>query len=206
MQFLAAPLHLLKFQVFQSIGGYYWYRRLRGWEVDANEFGRKSYGQNYALKKPTRDPEELAPLLMKLTEKMGRRLRRSGHAARGVHVGCLYTDMTYWHQGRLSEQELYTTAELYRQVQFLFNRQHERKVVVSLGVSCYGLVPAASAQLSLFDAPVDRLRKVSDAVDKMNDRYGEFVVTPATMMGMDKVIIDRIPFGHSRELEALYAT
>ena len=88
----------------------------------------------------------------------------------------------------------------------MFNRQPERKAVVSLGVSCYGLVPAASAQLSLFDAPVDRLRKVSDAVDKMNDRYGEFVVTPATMMGMDKETIDRIPFGHSRELEDLYAT
>jgi DNA polymerase-4 len=56
LQFLSAPLHLLKFRVFQSIGGYYWYRRLRGWEVDATEFDRKSYGQNYALKNlpPTR--------------------------------------------------------------------------------------------------------------------------------------------------------
>jgi hypothetical protein len=167
MQFLAAPLYLLNFRVFQSIGGYFWYRRLRGWEVDATEFGRKSYGQNCTLKKPTRDLEELAPLLMKLTEKMGRRLRRSGQAARGVHVACLYTDMTYWHQGRMSEQGLYTTADLYRHVQHLFNRQPERKVVVSLSVNCNGLVPAQSAQLSLFGAPVDRLRKVSDAVDKM---------------------------------------
>ncbi len=34
----------------------------------------------------------------------------------------------------------------------------------------------------------------------MNNRYGEFVVTPAIMMGMENVIIDRILFGHSQEL------
>ena len=53
---------------------------------------------------------------------------------------------------------------------------------------------------------VNQLGKGSDAVDRMNDRYGEFVITPATMKGMDKVIIDRILFGHSRELEDLYAS
>jgi nucleotidyltransferase/DNA polymerase involved in DNA repair len=130
-------LQLLKFRVYQSIGGYNWYRRLRGWEVDATEFEHKSYGQNYALKKPITDPEELAQLLMKLTEKMSRRLRRSGHAAGGVHVGCLYNDMTYWHQGRMNEQELYTTPELYRQEQLIFRQQPVRKVIVSLGVNCY---------------------------------------------------------------------
>jgi hypothetical protein len=32
-------------------------------------------------------------------------------------------------------------------------------------------------------------------MDKINDKYGEFVITPALMMGMDETIIDRIAFG-----------
>src|SRR3954469_2918645 len=33
LEFLAAPLPLLKYQVFRSINGYYWYLRLRGHEI-----------------------------------------------------------------------------------------------------------------------------------------------------------------------------
>jgi hypothetical protein len=31
-----------------------------------------------------------------------------------------------------------------------------------------------------------------------SDKYGEFVITPALMMGMDDTIIDRIAFGGSQ--------
>ena len=38
-------------------------------------------------------------------------------------------------------------------------------------------------------------RAVTGAMDKINDKYGEFVITPALMMGMDEVILDWIAFG-----------
>jgi hypothetical protein len=44
----------------------------------------------------------------------------------------------------------------------------------------------------------------AEAMDKINDKYGEFVITPALMMGMDDTIIDRIAFGGVKELEELY--
>jgi hypothetical protein len=81
----------LKKQVFQSILGYYWYLRLRGHEIDAVDFQRKSFGNTYALQKQTNDPREQARLLMKLCEKTGRRLRRAKYSAQGVHVACVYT-------------------------------------------------------------------------------------------------------------------
>jgi hypothetical protein len=34
--------------------------------------------------------------------------------------------------------------------------------------------------------------------------YGEFIITPALMMGTDETIIDRISFGGVKELEELY--
>ncbi|MBV8891348.1 MAG: hypothetical protein JO266_05125 [Acidobacteria bacterium] len=41
-------------------------------------------------------------------------------------------------------------------------------------------------------------------MDRINDRWGEFVVTPALMMGMDDIILDRISFGGVKELRELY--
>jgi hypothetical protein len=65
--------------------------RLRGHEIDQVDFARKSFGNTYALGKQTNDPRELAKLLMKLCEKTGRRLRKAGYTAQGVHVSCVYT-------------------------------------------------------------------------------------------------------------------
>ena len=38
--------------------------------------------------------------LMKFCEKTGRRLRRAKYSAQGVHVSCVYTDLSWWHTGR----------------------------------------------------------------------------------------------------------
>lgn len=144
--------------------------------------------------------------MMKLCEKMGRRLRRTGQAAQGIHVALLYNDYTYWHRGRLMDNEMYTTTELYRAAQLIFNQQPQPKTVAKLSVSCYGLASSEKVQMSLFDEPAPKLRRASDAMDKINDRYGEFVITPAIMMDMDNNVVDRIAFGGVKELEDLYAT
>ena len=205
LQFLEAPSSLLKNQVFQSICGYYWYKRLRGWEVDDIDFERKSFGQDYALGKQTADPQELSRIIMKLCEKMGRRLRKSGFAAQGIHVAVVYKDYTFWHRGRMMHQEMYSTIELFRGAQLIFNQQPERKVVAKVSVSCYCLSPSNKVQMSLFDTGDSKARKVSDALDSINNKYGEFVITPALMLGMDNTVVDRIAFGGVKELEDIYA-
>ncbi len=194
LEFLAAKEAFLRKQVFKSIVGYYWYLRLRGFEIDDVEFKRKSFGQDYALGEKTADPEKLSRLIMKLCEKMGRRLRRSGQAAQGVHLGIVYTDGSYWHRAKKFSRVLFTTQDLFIKALWIFNQQPERKVVAKLSVSCFDLVPAKSLQESLFDF-FDKKLKVSLAMDKINDRYGEYVITPALMMGMKDLVVDRVAFG-----------
>jgi hypothetical protein len=63
------------------------------------------------------------------------------------------------------------------------------------------LVPHHNEQLEMF---ASRSHAVAEAMDRINDKYGEFVITPALMMGMDDTIIDRIAFGGVKELEELY--
>lgn len=69
----------------------------------------------------------------------------------------------------------------------------------SPALRCYALARAPHPQLTLLDAPPDRAHQLSDALDRLNDRYGEFVVTPALMMGMDNLILDRIAFGRVKD-------
>ncbi len=204
LNFFNASIEKLQKQVFRSIVGQYWFYKLRGFEMDDIDSSRKSYGQTYSLKKATDEPRELAPLLMKLCEKMGRRLRHSGFMARGLHLSCLYKEGTFWHKSKLFRSSLYTTPELFEKTMLLFNYQPERKVVINLAISCFALQSIEREQLSLFETNQFRKRMLARAVDNINDRYGEYVLTPALMMGMDELIIDRVAFGGVKELEDLY--
>jgi len=185
----------LKKQVFQSIVGHYWYLKLRGYETDIYDSKRKSFGQEYSLGKKTNDSEKLASLIMMLTEKMGRRLRASEKAAYGIHIGLIYSDWTFWHKGKKFTEPLYTTPELFRKIMHIFALQSGRKIVTKISVSCFDLIDIKYLPLGLFDGDVEKKRKTSLAIDKINDRYGEYVVTPALMMKSKKTILDRIAFG-----------
>ncbi len=204
VEFLQATVQKLKVEVFQSINGWYWYVRLRGHEVDDVEFKRKSYGQDYALAKKSSDKQELSRIVMKLCEKMGRRVRKAGKSAHGIHLGFLYDDGSYWHRGRKVNSPLYSTHDFFVKAMWIFNQQPERKTVSHISVSCYDLDNDSRSQMELFETIEQKWSKITESIDKMNDRYGEYVVTPALMMGMDDLVLDRISFGAVKELEDLY--
>jgi len=87
---------------------------------------------------------------------------------------------------------LYTTRDIYIKALRLLNGSGYAKLVRNLAVSVYDLIPSTSEQLELFGS---HTHKVAEAMDKINDRWGEFVITPALMMGMGDIILDRISFG-----------
>lgn len=205
IEFFEASIQTLKHTVFKSICGYYWFMRLRGWEIDVFDSSRKSFGQSYALSKQTDDKKELSRLIMKLTEKMGRRLRADGFEAYGNHLSMLYTDGTYWHHGHKFPRATGISPELYRRTMLLFAKT-QAKTVRTLAVSCFDLIKQERNQMTLFDDGDEKSEKLQSAVDHINDRFGEFVMTPALMMGMDDLILDRIAFGGVRDLEELYSS
>ena len=59
-------------------------------------------------------------------------------------------------------------------------------------------IPSANEQLEIFASPT---HKVAEAMHEINDKWGEFVITPALMMDMDDIILDRISLGGVKELE-----
>jgi DNA polymerase IV len=203
LDFFYATGQKLQKDVFRSVVGGYWFKKLRGFEADPRDFPTKSIGHQYALKIATNDPHEVSRLVMKLCEKMGRRLRKKELIAHGIHMWFSYRDHTSWHRGRLMNTELYTTLDLYRHAQFILDAQPEKKPITHMGISCYQLTDYNKMQLSLFEEEHVKSRKVADAADFLNDKYGEFTVVPGTMMDMDTVILDRIAFGGVRDMEQL---
>jgi DNA polymerase IV len=185
---------------FQSINAYYWYLRLKGWEIDDVDWGRRSYGNSYALPKPLATQEELSPILTKLVEKMSRRLRKAGYRAQGVHLSIVYRDHSYWHQGMKVEKIIFESRDIYRHIMKLFTRCPYQKPVRELAVSVFNLVSDESTQMDLF-GEIDYQEKISSAVDTINERWGDYVITPARMLGTEESVPDRIAFGGVKELE-----
>jgi DNA polymerase-4 len=130
--------------------------------------------------------------------------RHSGFIANGIHVSFVYDDWTYWHKGKTLDNPIYTSSEIYLQAIRILNQQPETKIVREIAVSVFNLTSANYQQTNIFET--DKKRLVADAMDKINDKYGEFVVTPALMMGMKDVILDRVAFGGVKELEEIYQT
>jgi len=197
--FYEAPYFRLK-AAFESVLGYYWYLRLRGWEIDDVVFGRRSYGNSFALPKPLVSVEELSPILSKLVCKMGSRFRHAGYRVRGVHLGLAYRDGGYWHKGLTTSKVLFDSRDIYKVALRLLTGCPYRKAVRELAVSVFNLTSQDSLQLELFD-DLEKKRRVVGAVDKLNQRWGDFVITPARMADTKDVVMDRIAFGGVKELE-----
>ena len=199
LDFYHASIWKLK-AAFSSILGYYWHTRLHGFEIDDVEFGRKSYGNSYALPKPLTTPSELAPILTKLVTKMGSRLRRAGYNARGVHLAVSYRDGSFWHKGITFSKVFFDSRNIYKEAFKMLSFSPYRKPVRNLAVSCFNLLKSEVSQLELFDDIEGKLNLVK-AIDKINERWGDFVVIPARMLTASNAVPDRVAFGNVKELE-----
>jgi hypothetical protein len=185
---------------FHSVTGYYWYLRLKGWEIDDVEFGRSSYGNSVALYENYKTPEELSPVLIKLVEKMAGRMRKAGYRARGVHLSILYKNGAYWHKGVTTDECLFASGDVYKKAFKLLTYSPYGYSVHTIAVSCFNLIKTAHIQLSMLEE-IDKKENLSKALDLISEKWGNFVITPAKMLGTENVVRDRISFGGVKELE-----
>jgi DNA polymerase-4 len=123
-------------------------------------------------------PEEMAAVLRKLSERVGRRLRRSGMHARNIGLKLRYPDFatvtrqTTLQQAADGDDVISVTVQ-----QLLTKTLRERAGSVRLlGVSVSGLGEPA-AQLSLLDDSMQQKDSaISGAVDALRGRFGEDAV------------------------------
>lgn len=195
MDFYSSPIWKLK-AAFHSITGYYWYLRLRGYEVDEIEFGRKSYGNSVAIGRPVSD---LTPILTRLVEKMSSRVRAAGYRARGIHLALVYKDRRFWHKGKLVGHDLFDTRDFLREALILLREANPVSPVGNIAVSCFSLSKIGSQQTELF-ADVVKKEELAKAYDSVNEKWGDFTLGVAKSFKGENLVLDRIAFGGVKEL------
>lgn len=202
LQFLDAPSELLRRHVFHSICGEDWYQRLRGHEVDNVEHDTKTIGRQYVLEDSRLDDTAINSRLAYLCETTGMKLRYKGKSARGIMVYARYVSGDYWYDRRMFKSSFFSNAEVHRRALLLWGRRPHHDYVREIGVSCYGLEPSSRSQVSLLDE-INRENWLTEAVDTINQRYGEFTVTFADSYPSRGVVRQKIPFGTTRYFELL---
>lgn len=200
LDFFEAPMFKLKKEVFRSIVGYYWHLRLRGYEVDSENFKTKTFGNDYSVGDKTSDPEKISRLLMKLSEKTGRRLRKHGYQAGGVFLGLGFENGSWWGKSRKTKAIIYSTQDIYAHIMGLFRLVEIPARLIHVNIAVFDLSSVEPLQLGLFDDTRLDNRSLAVASDKINDRYGEYTLFPANMANMQDVIIKRVPFGSVRDI------
>ena len=201
-QFLDAPAQLLRYQVFKSVCGEDWYKRLRGWEVDDFETTTRMVGRQYVLDKYHPDETTVRSRLAYLCETTGLKLRYKGFSARGISVHVRYETGDYWHERQAFKSSFFTNTDIYRHALLLFNRRPRDAYEQEIGVSCYLLEPSTSRQISLLDE-VNRQVWLTEAIDTINQRWGEFTVTFAHSAASKGIVKQKIPFGSTKYFKLL---
>jgi DNA polymerase-4 len=196
LEFLDADVSTLKKIVFKSVVGEWWYKRLRGYEVDDVAYDLKTVGRQYVLESFDLPRLKIIQRLHHLCESVGSKLRSQEKVARGVFVYAKTYDRTYWHARHMCELPFFSDAAIYAQASLLFSRAPDN--IREIGISCYELSDGLGDQLSLFGDELAREQQVTEAIDMINKRFGDRTIHTADTLGTGIYVKQKIPFGSTR--------
>lgn len=181
----------------RSLGryGYYLWANVNGLEISSVNSGTpapKSIGHSYCLPKKTTDKKYLSAILYKLCEKTGRRLRGEDLEAGQIRIYAAYVYGGGAGKNYKTADKMFTTEEIAKEALGFLERADLTGPVSQLAVSVGRLTPASS-QLSLLENNLAK-KDLSRALDRINNKYGEYTVTSGAMFGLDDLAKDRIGF------------
>jgi DNA polymerase-4 len=141
----------------------------------------KSMGAEETFELDHRDGERLRATLRGQAERVARELRAEGYAGRTVTLKLRFADfstITRSHTGDPTQDGL----TVYREASALLDRVVLRQPVRLIGLSVSGLGPAGEGQLALLGPDAVRRERLSRALDRLVERFGEASVRPATTL------------------------
>jgi DNA polymerase IV len=150
----------------------------------------KSVGHSMTLDRDIRDNESVERYILQLSEMVGRRLRRGQYSGRTVALTLRYSVMpaadSPWRnfhtftKRRTIKEYINDDFDIYLVALDILRLIRLKYAVRLLGVSISNLV-RDYGQMLLFRKDRDR-KSVVQAMDEINDRYGEFSITRARLL------------------------
>ncbi len=177
-----------------GVTGYYWHRRLHGLDIDTKQWSTKSIGHSSVIPRSTTSLAALKPLVHKLCERAARRLRAGHWEATTVGIGGQRANYRGWWWQSRRTAPFTRTETLFNHAWSLLSHAQPDSPLRVVAVRMSGLRSTDPRQPSLFD--IERRRHdLTDAVDVVNDRWGEQTLQPAAMLGLKGMANDSIAFG-----------
>ncbi len=190
-----------------GMGGYMIWANLAGIDIEQvkpiDNSKPKSVGHSYVFHKRTADEREVSAIMMKLCERVGRRLRRIGLESQKVFVswgseeGGPARRQAYNHGVRACGEPAFESYDIFRTAWSAFRERWDGGTVFFLAVTAIHLSPV-SGQTSFFEGK-ERAKRIAAALDAVNDRHGEYSVFRGRMWGTSESAPERIGFRKTLE-------
>ena len=162
----------------------------RGGTVLRRDLLPKSVSRETTLSRDLRDPEELERILALLTARVAAQLRDEQILAKVVTLKLRHDDFRTVTRRRTLDIATDLDAELYRAARTLFRtaftdvRKRDRAVRL-IGIAATNL--GTAAEEDLFEPPERvRLRHLTEAVDKVREKFGFDAVTPGSIAELQR--------------------
>ncbi len=154
----------------------------------------RSIGADETFTTDVDDPEVIRAELLRLSDKVARRMRRAGMVGRTVQLRVRFADFTTISRSKTLRDTTDVSQDIYRTASALFDGLGLQRVRLRLvGVRVEHLVDAGSAtEQLLLDAPEHGWRDAEQALDRVRDRFGPSSLTLARL-------IERGDFVHGPE-------
>ncbi len=173
----------------------------------------KSIGHRHTINHDTADREEIKQLLLKLSEMVARRLRAKNLVGKTIH--CWYRSAFHprgviasFHPGGVFDGDgMQTTIlftddglDIFKAAWKIFQSIWDGGKIRMIGVSVSNLKPQTPQNLS-FLPEVRRKEIITRALDKINDKYGEFTLQRGVLLTSAKIRRKPNPFLSDRRFK-----
>ncbi|MFN0157482.1 MAG: DNA polymerase [Bacteroidota bacterium] len=172
------------------IGERYWYW-LRGEDLTETLTRRRTVGHSHVLPPKMRTPTDAFAIAQQLLHKAAARLRRMHYWASHLRVDVKFMNRTSW-TDHISFVESQDTLTLLEALQKLWKNLPQGKLL-AVGVTLFDLVHDSAHNFSLFSDEVKRTR-LSEAMDKLNTKYGGHLLHFGGMHALQAAAPTRIAF------------
>ena len=135
----------------------------------------KSLSHSVTLEEDTSDPVLIKKVLLQLSEKVSKRMRREGFYGQRVTLTVRYSDFFTFTKQKTLSQWVNSGNEIFRHSLQIFESVHHPKPIRLLGVGV-SLFKKDWCQLDLFEKR-ERKDDLLKAMDRVNNRFGDWTLT-----------------------------
>lgn len=169
--------------------------KIRSWRELPEE---KSIGHSYTLPRDISSMDDVKDVLSLLAERVGVRLRRKGLATRSISIYLRFSGGGGWGDHLRTDNYLFDGYQLYEQVKKMLACLGQIRPVRYVAITAYDLMAQVHNTRPMFPE-VRNYEQLVEAVDKINHRYGDLVISRGNIISLKKRIFS-LPDGRNKRI------